>query len=73
MISKKGSYQFFDRGADPTEQNDVVGEHPLAERWLADAFGVFRPLRDQWQKEQFGAASNLSADFLVKTAKPAKK
>ncbi len=67
LIVKKGSYELFDRSADPQELTDVSGKHPLAERWLHDAFAVYRPLRKEWSKEKFGAASNLSPDFIAMT------
>ncbi len=70
MISKKGSYEMFDRKADPTEQTDVSGKKPLAERWLADTFATFRPLRERWDKTSFGPVSNLAPDFLQKSAAP---
>lgn len=70
LISKKGSYELFDRRSDPAEQTSLTGKRPLAERWLADTFGVFRPLRDKWNKADFGPASNLAPGFLERLAAP---
>lgn len=68
MVSKNGAYELYNRSVDPLEMQDVAGKHPLAERWLADTFSAFRPLRDKWKKAEFGPASNLAPDFLDKVA-----
>lgn len=70
LIAKKGSYEFFDRRNDPQELTDVAGKHPLAERWVSDVFGLFRPRRAEWDKAAYGAASNLSPRFLEADAAP---
>ena len=63
LVVKRGAYALYDRSNDPGEHTDVAGAHPLAERWVMDVFGVFRPLRAKWKKATMGPPSNLLPGF----------
>lgn len=66
---RRGSFELFDAVADPTEQRDVKGAHPLASRWTLDSLGHFRAYQSKWDKLSWGVPSNLSADYLTLAAK----
>lgn len=66
LYLRRGEFQLYDRAHDQNEQNDVSRAHPLASRWLLDAMGWERGYRGRWDKQAFGAATNLSPDFLEK-------
>jgi arylsulfatase A-like enzyme len=66
---RRGAFELFDVVADPTEQKDVKAAHPLASRWTLDALGYFRAHQSKWDKQSWGVASNLSADYLALSAK----
>jgi arylsulfatase A-like enzyme len=71
LYLRRGEYQLYDRKTDVTEQTDVSSKHPLASRWLLDSMGWFRAYRNQWDKQTWGAASNLRPEFVeaVRAAK----
>lgn len=71
LYLRRGEYQLYDRKTDVTEQTDVSSKHPLASRWLLDSMGWFRTYRNQWDKQTWGAASNLRPEFVeaVRAAK----
>ena len=48
---------------DPTEQTDVIADHPMIARWLSDSLSLFLAYDEEWQKSTFGVASNLDATF----------
>lgn len=63
LYLRRGSYELYDRKDDPMELKDVAEKHPLASRWLLDSMGYFRTHRKEWDKEVWGAASNLKPGF----------
>lgn len=64
LYLKRGTYELYDRGADPLELKDVAEKHPLASRWTLDSMGYFRAHREQWNKQTWGVASNLKPGFV---------
>lgn len=72
LYLRRGEYQLYDRKTDITEQTDVSSKHPLASRWLLDSMGWFRAYRTEWDKQSWGAASNLRPDF-IEAARAAKR
>lgn len=64
LYLKRGAYELYDRNADPLELVDVADQHPLASRWLLDSMGYFRVHRKEWNKDSWGAVSNLKPGFL---------
>lgn len=64
LYLKRGSYEIYDRNADPLELKDVHTKHPLASRWLLDSMGYFRAHRKQWNKQTWGVASNVKPGFV---------
>ncbi|HJZ86158.1 MAG TPA: sulfatase [Polyangia bacterium] len=57
-VSGTGASQLYDIAADPGETRDIQAAHPLARRWLTDAFSTFLIFQKQWRKARWGVASN---------------
>ncbi len=64
LYLRRGDFQLYDRSQDPLEKTNVAADHPLASRWLLDSVGWFRAHREAWDKQSWGTASNVSAEFL---------
>lgn len=64
LYLRSGRMALYDRRDDVLELEDVRAEHPLASRWLQDSIGWFRAYRERWDKQTWGVANNVSADFL---------
>lgn len=64
LYLKRGTYELYDRNADPLELKNVAEQHPLASRWTLDSMGYFRAHRERWNKETWGVASNLKPGFV---------
>jgi hypothetical protein len=58
-----GNTQFYDLKADPGETQDASASHPLARRWVTDAFGIFLVNQAHWHKQRWGVASNVTPQF----------
>ena len=59
ILSPRGKRRLYDLDEDPTEQRDVLGDHPIATRVLMDAAGLFIAYEKAWNKRTWGVASNL--------------
>jgi arylsulfatase A-like enzyme len=57
-VSGTGASQLYDLAADPGETKDAAAAHPMARRWLADAFGTWLCNQKEWKKSRWGVASN---------------
>ncbi|HWN70195.1 MAG TPA: sulfatase-like hydrolase/transferase, partial [Haliangium sp.] len=53
----------FDLELDPTEQKDLMAEHPMALRYLRDLAGFFLEHRSDWRMETFGSLNNHGPGF----------
>jgi arylsulfatase A-like enzyme len=55
--------EIYDEIADPREQTDLAGDHPIALRQLRNVFGLLYANESRWRKRTWGTAANLSEAF----------
>lgn len=59
-VGRPSDVEFYDLHTDPEEMNDVVGKHPIAQRFVADALELFLVFRHRWKKRLWGVTSNMT-------------
>ena len=59
ILKRMGKRRLYHLATDPTEQRNVIDDHPYATRMVADAAGLFIHYEKEWNKETWGPASNL--------------
>ena len=64
IVDYQGNESLFDLQQDPTEQHDLVGDSPMALRYLRDIAGFFLAHRKDWRMSDFGALNNHGPGFL---------
>ena len=55
--------EIYDELADPREQTDLAGNHPIALRQLRNVFGLLYANENVWRKRAWGTAANLTEAF----------
>ncbi len=64
IVDYSGNESLFDLEADPTEQSNLIGKQPIAQRYLRDLAGFFLAHRKQWRSQTWGPLNNHKKGFL---------
>lgn len=64
IVDYQQNESLFDLQTDPTEQNDLAAENPMALRYLRDLAGFFLAHRKDWRMASFGALNDHGPGFL---------
>ncbi|WP_428269734.1 sulfatase family protein [Haliangium sp.] len=64
IVDYQQNESVFDLDNDPTEQRDLVGDGPMALRYLRDLAGFFLAHRTDWRMASFGPLNDHDVGFL---------
>ena len=64
IVDYSGNESLFDLEADPTEQSNLMGKQPIAQRYLRDLAGFFLAHRKHWRSQSWGTLNNHQRGFL---------
>jgi arylsulfatase A-like enzyme len=57
----RGAPQVYDMASDPDERTDLSASRPIERRYLTDYLALFLAHRNDWQRAEWGVATNLTA------------
>jgi hypothetical protein len=62
--------ELYDEFADPREQKDVAGDHPIALRGMRSVLGLLHAYETTWSKAKWGTAANVAEPFYAAAGPP---
>lgn len=59
----RGDHELYDLEDDPGEQQNLMGQRPIVERYMRNVFGVGAAYQSVWSRSRWGTTNNMSPAF----------